>query len=1081
MTRWIVGTSLKLRLLVVGIATAMMFFGIKQLRDMPVDVLPEFSPPHVEIQTEALGLSAEEVEQLITVPMEQDLLNGVAWLQVIRSKSVPGLSSIVLIFEPGTDLIRARQMVAERLAQAFALPHVSKPPVMIQPLSSTSRFIIIGLSSKDLSLIQMSVLARWTIKPRLLGVPGVANVAIWGQRHRQLQVQVDPERLRANSVSLLQVLETTGNALWVSSLSFVEASTPGTGGFIDTPNQRLGIRHISPIVTPDDLAQVPISEKKKRDGTPLHLSDVANVVEDHQPLIGDAVINDGPSLLLVVEKFPGSNTLEVTRGVEAAIAALRPGLPGMELDSSIFRTADFIQMAIGNLTTTLLISGVLVALVLLAFLSNWRSGLISLAAILMSLLAAGLVLYVRGATINTMILAGFVIAVGVVVDDAIIDVENMVRRLRQHRQEGSTKSTASIILEASLEVRSAIVFATLIIVLAVLPIFFMEGLSGAFLQPLALSYGLAVLASMLVALTVTPALCLMLLANAPIASHEPPLVRWFQRGYDRVLARSLQRPRLALVTLAGVVLIGLAVLPFLRQSLLPSFKDPNLLIHLNGAPGTSQPEMSRIATLVGRELRSIQGVRNVGAHIGRAELGDQVVGINSAELWASLDHAVDYDKTVAAIRHVVHGYPGLHREVQTYLNERSSEVVAGAGDPIVVRLYGEESQVLRSKAEEVRKALSEIDGIVDSHVKTPVQEPGLEVEVDLAAAQRYGIKPGDVRRAAATLLSGIQVGSLFEEQKVFDVVVWSTPETRRSLTNIRELQVDTPGGGHVRLGDVAQVRVVSTPNVIQRESVSRYMDVAANVRGRDPGSVAGDVERRLKQVQFPLEYHAEMLGEFAARQASQKRLLGLAAAALIGIFFLLQAACGSWRLATVVFLASPSAFVGGVLVAFASGRTISLGAIIGLFTLLGIAARNGITLIRHYHHLEQREGESFSLELVRRGTRERFAPILTTALTTALALLPFALLSNIAGLEIVHPMAVVILGGLVTSTLLSLFGVPAMYLLFGAARERDLDLELAEVPAAVLTEVKVVAANGTKAVTPLHEGIKTKVKSASGS
>ncbi len=1080
MTRWIVGTSLKLRLVVVGVAMAMMFFGIKQLRDMPVDVLPEFSPPHVEVQTEALGLSAEEVEQLITVPMEHDLLNGVPWLQVIRSKSVPGLSSIVLIFEPGTDLIRARQMVAERLAQAFALPHVSKPPVMIQPLSSTSRFIVIGLSSKNLSLIQMSVLARWTIKPRLLGVPGVANVAIWGQRDRQLQVQVDPERLRANNVSLLQVLETTGNALWVSSLSFVEASTPGTGGFIDTPNQRLGIRHISPIATPADLAQLPI-EKKKRDGTALRLSDVANVVEDHQPLIGDAVTNGAPSLLLVVEKFPGSNTLKVTRGVEAAMAALRPGLPGMELDSSLFRTADFIQMAIGNLTTTLLISGVLVALVLLAFLSNWRSGLISLAAILMSLLAAGLVLYARGATINTMILAGFVVAIGVVVDDAIIDVENIVRRLRQYRQEASPKSTVSIILEASLEVRSAIVFATLIIVLAVLPIFFIKGLSGAFFQPLALSYALAVLASMLVALTVTPALCLMLLANAPIASHEPPLVRWFRRGHDRMLASSLQRPRLALVTLAGVALIGLAVLPFLRQSLLPIFKERNLLIHLTGAPGTSQPEMSRVATLVNRELRSLQGVRNVGAQIGRAELGDQVVGVNSAELWVSLDPAADYDKTVAAMRHVVHGYPGLHREVQTYLNERSSEVVAGAGDPIVVRLYGEESQVLRSKAEEVRKALSEIDGIVDSHVKTPVQEPGLDVEVNLAAAQRYGIKPGDVRRAAATLLSGIQVGSLFEEQKVFDVVVWSTPETRRSLTNIRELQVDTPGGGHVRLGDVAQVRVVSTPNVIQRESVSRYIDVAANVRGRDPGSVAGDVERRLKQVQFPLEYHAEMLGEFAARQASQKRVLGLAAAALIGIFFLLQAACGTWRLATVVFLALPSAFVGGVLVAFASGRTISLGAIIGLFTLLGIAARNGITLLKHYHHLEQRENESFGLELVRRGTRERFAPIMTTALTTALALLPFALLGNRGGLEIVHPMAVVILGGLVTTTLLTLLGIPAMYLLFGAARERDLDLELAEVPAAVLTEVKVVAANGTKAVTPLHEGIKTKAKSASGS
>jgi CzcA family heavy metal efflux pump len=1042
--RWIVGSSMKLRLSIVAISAALMFFGIRQLRDMPVDVLPEFSPPYVEIQTEALGLSAEEVEQLITVPMEQDLLNGVAWLEDIRSKSVPGMSSIIITFEPGTNLIRARQMVAERLSQAYLLPHVSTPPVMLQPTSSSGRFMMIGLSSKELSLIQMSVLARWTIKPRLLGVPGVANVAIWGLRNRQLQVQVDPERLHANGVSLLQVLETTGNALWVSSLSFVEASTPGTGGFIETPTQRLGIRHISPIVTSDSLAQVPIADKKKRDGTPLRLSDVANVVEDHQPLIGDAITNGGSNLMLVVDKFPGTNTLEVTRRVEEALAALQPGLPGMEIDPSIFRSATFIETALANLSTTLLISGVLVVLGLLAFLYNWRSGLISLVAILLSQMAAGVVLYLRGETMNMMILAGLMIALGVLVDDAIITVENIVRRLRLYREEGNGKSTASIILDAALEVRGPIVFGTLIILLAVLPIFFMEGVSGTFFQPLVLSYGLAVLTSVLVALTVTPALCLLLLGNAAITRREPPLVRLLQRGSDGVLSWSLQRPRLALVFLVGVALVGLAVLPFFRQSLLPHFKQHDLLIHLNGAPGTSQPEMSRIATLVCRELRSIPGVREIGAHIGRAVVGDQVVGSNSAELWASLDPTADYDKTVAAVRHVVHGYPGLHREVQTYLNEKNSEVVVGAGDPIVVRLYGEEADILRSKAEEVRKALAGIDGIVDLRVKLPVMEPNLEVEVNLAAAQRYGIKPGDVRRAAATMLSGIQVGSLFEEQKVFDVVVWSTPETRRSLTNIRELLVDTPGGGHVRLGDVAQVRVVPTQEVIEREGISRYVDIGANVRGRDLASVAGDVEQHLKQVHFPLEYHAEMRGEFTARQAAQKRMLVFAISALIGIFFLLQAAFGSWRLATLSFLTLPAALVGSVL---AAGGNLSVGALMGFLAVLGIAARNVISLIKHYHHLEQQEGETFGPALVRRGTRERFAPIVMTALTTALALLPFALRGNLAGLEIMHPMAVVILGGLITSTLLSLFGVPALYLLFGAKREAELGL-----PVTVVTE-----------------------------
>jgi Cu/Ag efflux pump CusA len=397
MMRSIVRFSLQFRYLVIVIAAAVIVFGIVQLRDAPVDVLPEFSPPYVEIQTEALGLSAEEVEQLITLGMEQDLLNGVPWLQAIRSESLPGLSSVVLVFEPGTDLIRARQMVSERLAQAFALPHVSKPPTMLQPLSSTSRVIVIGLSSKKLSLIQMSVLARWTIGPRLMGVPGVANVAIWGQRDRQLQVQVDPKRLQDRNVSLLQVLETTGNALWVSSLSFLEASTPGTGGFIDTNNQRLGIRHLLPIVSSEGLAQVPIED------TGVRLGDVANVVEDHQPLIGDALTNEGSSLLLVVQKFPGANTRDVTRGVEDALAELGPGLTGLNMDSTIFRPADFIEMAINNLGMVMLIGFLLIALVLAAFYFQWRTVLISLIVIPLSFVAAGFVLSLTGATINMLI------------------------------------------------------------------------------------------------------------------------------------------------------------------------------------------------------------------------------------------------------------------------------------------------------------------------------------------------------------------------------------------------------------------------------------------------------------------------------------------------------------------------------------------------------------------------------------------------------------------------------------------------------------------------------------------------------
>jgi len=1037
--RSIVAASLKSRLLVVALAAGLLVVGIIQLPAMPVDVLPEFTPPYVEVQTEALGLSAEEVEQLITVPMEQDLLNGVPWLKTIASKSVPGLSSILMTFDRGTDLVRARQMVTERMAQAFALPHVSKPPTMLQPMSSTGRVMMIGLSSKDVSMIQMGVLARWTIAPRLMGVPGVANVSIWGQRDRQLQVQVDPKRLQDRHVSLLQVLETTGNALWVSSLSFVEASTPGTGGFIDTAQQRLGIRHISPIITAEGLAQVPVDET---DGK-LRLNDVATVVEDHQPLIGDALTSDGPGLLLIVEKFPGANTLEVTQGVEEALDAMRPGLSGIAINSSMYRPGSFIEQALGNLTLALIIGCVLLVLALGALLSNWRTALISLIAIPVAFIAGAMVLYLRGATLNTMVLAGFVIAVGVVVDDAIVDVENIMRRLRQARQAGSEQSSAAIILEAALEMRSAVIYATLILMLTIAPVFFIDGLVGPFFQPLALSYVLAVLAAMLVALTLTPALCLLLLSNAPVERHTSPLVGWLQRGYERGLAPIIERPRLMLAAVAVLTIVGLAIVPFLNQSLLPSFKERDLLIHLNGAPGISQPEMSRISDRVSRDLRSIPGVSQVGAHLGRAVQGDQVVNVSSAELWVSIDPAADYDTTAASIQRVVGAYPGIHHTVQTYLNELSGELAAQPNDSLVVRVYGDTTDGLRTSADEVKKAITGITGVADSHINLPVQQPALEVEVDLAKAQNYGIKPGDVRRAAATLLSGIMVGNLFEEQKVFDVVVWGTPDTRHSLSSVRDLLIDTPNGGQVRLGDVADVRIVPSVSIIRHEAVKRYVDVIATVRGRDLGAVAVDIDSRLKQIQFPLEYHAEVLGDYAGQQAAQIRLLALAIAAAIGMFFLLQAAYGSWRLALLSFLTLPSALAGGLLAALAIGA-ISLGTLAGLLAVFGIAARNQIVLIKHYRHLVRYEGESFGVGLALRGARERLAPILMTALATALVLLPTLFLGDIPGLEIVRPMTVAILGGLVTATLLNLFILPALYLSLRVSSVPELDLMLTE-------------------------------------
>lgn len=1038
MMRSIVGSSMRFQFLVITIAVTLMAFGVTQLRGMPVDVLPEFSPPYVEIQIEALGLSAEEVEQMITVPVEQDLLAGVAWLDVIRSESVPGLSSVLVYFEPGTDLYRARQMVTERLSTAaVAIPHVSKPPTMIQPLSSQSRFMIVGLSSKDLSLIEMSVLARWTIAPQLMGVPGVAHVAIWGNRDRQLQVLVDPEQLQEMGVTLDQIVETTGNALWASPLTFLEASSPGTGGFIDTPNQRLNVWHVLPISSSEELAKVPVV------GTSLVLDDVAQVTEDHQLLIGDAVVNESPNLLLVIEKLPGINTLEVTRGVEAELAALEPGMPGLEFDATLFRPATFIEMAMANLSRTLVISAVFVILVLGIFLYGWRTALISLGAIIVSLVAALFVLYLRGETLNAMVLAGLAIALGLIIDEAIVDVERIMQSLRQNRQQGGLRPAASVILQASAQTRTALFFATIITLLAVLPIFFIEGVSGALFQPMAVSYILAVLAAMVVALTVTPALSLILLSRTRPEMRESPLVTRLQSSYEQNLARAVKSPWLANTVIVVLAVATLIAVPFLKQDqTLPTFQEPYLMVKFEGAPGTSQPEMNRIISRVSTELRSIPGVSNVGAHLGRAVFGDQVVNVNSAELWVSIDPKAHYDATVATVQEVVNGYPGLKREVRTYVQQTLSQAQTSTSDDITVRLYGEDQAVLRGEAGKLRETLAGVNGVADPHVILPVDEPTLEIEVDLDSAQRYGVKPGDVRRSAAILLSGMHAGSLFEQQKIFDVVVWGTPETRHSLSNIRDLLIDTPGGGHVRLGEVADVRIVASPTVIQREAVSPYLDIGFNVEGRNTSAAVSAVEAAIRNFAFPLEYHAEVVSDYATRQAAQQRLLVTGIVTVFGILLLLQAAARSWRLALVTIVTLPAALAGGVLANFVgSGGTLSFGLLAGGLTVMGIALRNSILLFSHYQHLEEKEGEAFGPDLVMRGARERMSPILMTALATGLALLPFVIFGNIPGHEIVRPIAVVVIGGLVTSTWLNLFAMPALYLRFGASREADLGFQ----------------------------------------
>ena len=1006
-----------------ALAAFLLVYGFWSIRSTPLDVFPEFASPRVEIQVEAPGLSTEEVESLISLPLEH-ALNGLPWMETIRSKTVLGLSSVVIIFQEGTDLIRVRPLVQERLALVTpSLPTVALPPVILSPLSSTSRALKIGISSKTLSRIELTDLALWKIRPRLRAIPGVANVAIWGQRDPQFQVLVNPRRLQANGISLNAVIQATRDATMVTG-----------GGFIETPNQQLPIRQVSPVATPEDLEQTIVSFTNN---APIRLGDISRVVVSHPPPIGDAIINDTPGLLLIVEKQPWGNTLDVTYHVEAVLDALRPGLKGVEIDSTIFRPATYIEMSLENLKQAMLLGSVLVIIILVAFLFEWRTAVISLVTIPLSLAVAALILHFRGGTINTMVLAGLVIALGEVVDDAIIDVENISRRLRQNRMSPNPLPAFQVVLQASLEVRSAVVFASLIVCLVFLPVFFLPGLSGAFFRPLAVSYVLAILASLLVALTVTPALCLTLLPQAPLRPKEAPLARILKTGYRSILPLLVNRPHWAVGILLGALFSTILALPFLGEEFLPNFMERDFLMHWAGKPGTSLEAMSRTTRRISQELRAIPGVQNFGSHIGRAEVADEVVGPNFAELWISLDPNIDYSSTVQKIQQVVEGYPGLYRDVLTYLRERIKEVLTGTSAAIVVRIYGPDLQILREKAQEVERSLRDIGGLIDLQVESQSLVPHVQIRLRPEVIAILGLSPGQVRSAVTTLLQGTKVGEVFQDQKIYTVAVRGEEHLRIDVQAIRHLPLEAPGGTLVPLGDIADIEIMPTPNHIKREAASRRIDVTCNVVEGALGRVAKEIESRVQHIHFDRGYHPEILGEYAARQQSRNRLYALAVLSIVGILVLLHIDFGVWRVVLMVALTLPFALIGGVAAVFVSGGVLSMGSLVGFVTVLGIAARNGIMLISHYRHLEVSEGEQFGTALVLRGSEERLVPILMTACTAGLALLPLVIGGIKPGHEIEYPMAIVILGGLITSTLLNLFLLPSLYTAFGKRKHLE--------------------------------------------
>lgn len=1031
MIRLIIGSSLRFRYVVLAIALLLMVVGFFQLRKMPVDMLPEFEYPFVEIQTEALGLSADEVESLVTLNIEE-FVSGTPWVDTIESESIPGLSSVILRFKPGTDIMDARQLVQENLSRAYTLPNISKAPVMLQPLSATNRTMMVGLSSKSISPIQLSVLARWTIKPNLLGIPGVANVVIWGQRDRQLQVQVDQEKLKEYGLTQDQIIRTTGDALWVSPLSFLNASAPGTGGWIDTPNQRMGIRHVLPISSPSDLSKMPVH------GSDVRLDEVAEVVEGHPLLIGDTLLKNGEGIVLVVEKFPWASTIDVTQNVDKAMKDLQAGLPGLQVDTTIFRLADYLDSSIANHAIALFIAIVLFILVASLFFFDFRAVCICFLSTLLSFIVALWVLYLSGTSFNVMVLTGLWVALAVVIDDVVVDVHNFLQQLRLKRNKGDEESLISLFSGASKLVRSPLVYGTIVCILAVLPAFFIVGMAGSFYRPFAVSYTLALASSLLVAFTFTPALCYLLLGNRSISDKKSSVAEWFENLYVKTLSGLTKVSGVIFAGALVLVVAGFVVWPYLGKSYIPSFKERNLLVEMDASPGTSHPAMRRLIDRARQEIQAIPGVLNTTALIGRAIFSDQIVNINSSQIIVRIDPEAHYDETKAAVQNIVDGYQGVDGEVQTYLDERVSEALGEASsEDILIRIYGPEREVLAEKAAEVAQSLGVIDGLTDIQVEGHIVEPHIEVKVDIAKAREHGIKPGDVRRAAATIFSGIQAGNLFEEQKVFDVVVWSTPESRNSISSIENLLIETGDGGYVPLSDIAEVKVVSSPTMIEHEGISPIIDITANVRGRDVASAMTDVEQQLKKIDFPLEYHPELFSEYVAKIDARNRLLWVGAAAFLVIFLLLQAAFQSWKLAFAVFITLPMALIGSIVAVLITGGNLYLGSLLGFLAVYGLAARQSILQVMEFGQSQQTKESSENPEVNISDAKGRFTPTLITSCIVIVALLPLVVFGNIAGMEIIYPMAIVIVGGILTAMLYSLFVVPAIVALFGLPKYHE--------------------------------------------
>ncbi len=1033
MLQAIVQWSIKNRVVVVVLSALLLAFGLHAAEHAKLDVFPEFVPPQVVVQTEVPGLSASEVEPLVTMPIEQ-ALNGVPGLDVLRSQSIQGLSVCTLIFEDGVDVYRARQLVAERLTEtAGQLPDGVKPPKVGPLTSSTGRLLVVGFTSEKLSPLALRDWAQWTLRPRLLAVRGVAQVTLFGGGVREFQVQVDPEKLIAHHLTFTDVLNAARQATGVRG-----------AGFQEDANQRSILRVEAQVHSAAELGQAVVAMSE---GTPVRLRDVAAVVDAEEPKFGDAAIDGRPGVTVDVFKQFEGDTLETTRRLEAELNRLRPGLDqqGIVYHPALFRQADFIERALGNVTQALLLGAVLVAVVLFVFLFNARTALISLLAIPLSLLGAILILWTCGVSLNTMTLGGLAIAVGEVVDDAVIDVENIFRRLRENARLSRPRSAAAIVLSASLEVRGAVVYATFIVVLVFMPVFFLSGLQGRLFSPLGYAYVAAVLVSLAVALTVTPALSLLLLPGAG-GAQEPPLVRWIQGGYERLLRRLDRELMLVATCLATLVAAaGWAMYHFGGESL-PEMRESHFVLHMQGIPGTSLPQSIAAGNAVSRSLMKIPAVVHVSQQAGRTELGEDAWGVEYSELEVSLKDlgAEDFEAAEEALKAALRDhFPGFSFEIFSFLSERIQETISGVIAPIAVKIRGDDLGEIDRAALAIARAIGAIRGSDNIRPEPQTGQPELVIRPRPDDAAHYNLRAADILDAVHAAYQGAEVAQAYDRNRIINLVVILEPRIRNDPSAIGDLWISAPGAGsaaasalgptsdRIQLKQVADVFLSDGRFLVRHEGGVRQQLVTCEVRGRDIESFAAEAERRLGTLSLPAGVTCTVTGAHEVKRAAQRELLSLGLAAGAGVLLMLGMAFGTLRRLLLILVNLPFALVGGVAAVSMMGGVLDVGSMIGFVTLFGITTRNGIMMVSHWQHLGEAEGVPWGPELIFRGARERLAPVLMTAIVTALGLLPIALSWGEPGAEIEGPMALVILGGLVTSTGLNLLALPVLYRRFG--------------------------------------------------